>query len=52
MHESAKKVIENLIDMVKRYGFVPNGGRKYYLTRFGKILFLNILLCYYLFHYR
>lgn len=33
MHETAKGVIENFIFMVNKYGFVPNGGRVYYLNR-------------------
>eukprot|EP01084_Bolivina_argentea_P070895 128917_1 len=33
MIESSIKLVENLVDLVDRYGFVPNGTRKYYLTR-------------------
>ncbi|VDP05555.1 unnamed protein product [Soboliphyme baturini] len=30
---SAKNMIRNLADMIRRFGFVPNGGRIYYLNR-------------------
>jgi alpha,alpha-trehalase len=33
MFETAKGMIENFIHLVKEYGFVPNGGRIYYLNR-------------------
>lgn len=33
MKETAKGMIENLLSMVERFGFVPNGGRIYYLNR-------------------
>lgn len=33
MFETAKAMIQNLLSIVERYGFVPNGGRIYYLNR-------------------
>ncbi|XP_076764889.1 trehalase [Xylocopa sonorina] len=33
MYETAKGMIDNFVYMVDRYGFVPNGGRIYYLMR-------------------
>ncbi|CAI4222949.1 unnamed protein product [Auanema sp. JU1783] len=33
MHETAKSMIENFATLVERYGFIPNGGRVYYLQR-------------------
>lgn len=33
MYETARGVIDNFIYMVNKYGFVPNGGRIYYLNR-------------------
>lgn len=33
MTTTAKNMIRNLGEMVRRYGFVPNGGRVYYLKR-------------------
>ena len=33
MIESAMQIVENLSDLVLRYGFVPNGTRKYYMDR-------------------
>lgn len=29
----SKNIIENFLDFVDQFGFVPNGGRKYYLNR-------------------
>lgn len=33
MNETARGMIENLLSLVKRYGFIPNGSRVYYLNR-------------------
>ncbi|KAG9482547.1 hypothetical protein GDO78_011297, partial [Eleutherodactylus coqui] len=33
MYDTARGMIENFLYMVDRYGFVPNGGRVYYLRR-------------------
>lgn len=33
MTESAKRLVLNLLSMVERAGFVPNGARVYYLNR-------------------
>lgn len=33
MVEMSKGMVENLLDDVKKYGFVPNGSRIYYLNR-------------------
>lgn len=33
MTSTAKMVVENLLDLVERYGFIPNGNRQYYLNR-------------------
>ncbi|CAH1154580.1 unnamed protein product, partial [Phaedon cochleariae] len=33
MIETSKGLIQNLLSMVERYGFIPNGGRIYYLNR-------------------
>lgn len=33
MKDTARGMIENLLYMVDKYGFVPNGGRVYYLNR-------------------
>lgn len=39
MYNSTKSVIMNLADMIRRFGFVPNGGRIYYLHRTQPPLF-------------
>ncbi|CAH1108704.1 unnamed protein product [Psylliodes chrysocephalus] len=33
MYETSKGLVQNLLSMVERYGFIPNGGRIYYLNR-------------------
>ncbi|XP_076656775.1 trehalase [Halictus rubicundus] len=33
MHQTAKGMIDNFLYMVEKYGFIPNGGRIYYLMR-------------------
>ncbi|KAM3921227.1 trehalase [Leptodactylus fuscus] len=33
MYDTARGMIENFLYMVDRYGFIPNGGRVYYLRR-------------------
>jgi alpha,alpha-trehalase len=33
MNDTAAGIVDNLLDFVRRYGFVPNGGRAYYLSR-------------------
>jgi len=33
MTDTVKGMLENFIELVKTYGFIPNGGRKYYLNR-------------------
>jgi alpha,alpha-trehalase len=39
MYNSTKSVILNLADMIQRFGFIPNGGRIYYLHRTQPPLF-------------
>lgn len=33
MNETAKGILGNFVNVVQRYGFIPNGGRIYYLKR-------------------
>ncbi|KAL3846756.1 hypothetical protein ACJMK2_017717 [Sinanodonta woodiana] len=33
MHTTVKGMLENMISLVKRFGFIPNGGRIYYTMR-------------------
>lgn len=33
MYQSAKGMIENFLSVIDRFGFIPNGGRIYYLAR-------------------
>ena len=33
MYSTVKGILENLLFLVKKYGFIPNGGRIYYTER-------------------
>lgn len=33
MYQMAENVFLNFVDFIEKYGFIPNGGRKYYLNR-------------------
>lgn len=33
LHQTARSIVRNLLEYVAEFGFVPNGGRIYYLTR-------------------
>ena len=33
MYSTVKGILENLLTLVKKYGFIPNGGRIYYTER-------------------
>ena len=47
MYETAKDMIFNYIDLVRRYGFVPNGGRIYYLNRSQPPFLIQMVDLYY-----
>ena len=47
MHETAQGVVQNLLDFVEAFGFVPNGGRVYYLTRSQPPLLSEMVLAVY-----
>ncbi|XP_044759523.1 trehalase-like [Coccinella septempunctata] len=47
MHQTVRGMIDNFLSMVDRYGFVPNGGRIYYLNRSQPPL-LNLMVHEYL----
>lgn len=49
MHDTARGLIENFAQMVKNYGFVPNGGRVYYLMRSQPPLLIPMVQEYYRF---
>jgi alpha,alpha-trehalase len=46
MNESAYNVIANLLDDVDNFGFVPNGGRVYYLDRSQPPMLSDMVLTY------
>ncbi|CAI2183334.1 13158_t:CDS:2 [Funneliformis geosporum] len=47
LFEVAKNFIENFLDLVERYGFVPNGSRIYYLNRSQTPLLIQMVKIYY-----
>ena len=47
MYETAKDMTFNYIDLVRRYGFVPNGGRIYYLNRSQPPFLIQMVDLYY-----
>ncbi|KAG9077887.1 hypothetical protein FS749_010178, partial [Ceratobasidium sp. UAMH 11750] len=42
----ARTTLLNFMDEIKAYGFIPNGGRKYYLNRSQPPLFISMLHAY------
>ncbi|XP_070149009.1 trehalase [Polyergus mexicanus] len=47
MPVTVKGIIENFLSMVERFGFVPNGGRVYYLSRSQPPLLIPMVAKYY-----
>lgn len=47
MQHTAKGVIENILSMVNRFGFMPNGNRVYYLNRSQPPLLILMAFSYY-----
>ena len=47
MYDTAKGMITNYLDLVRRYGFVPNGGRIYYLNRSQPPFLIQMVHLYY-----
>ena len=43
MYDTAKGIIHNLISLITRHGFIPNGARLYYLNRSQPPLFAKML---------
>ena len=43
MYDTTKNILKNLLQMVNDFGFVPNGGRKYYENR-SQPPFLTLML--------
>jgi alpha,alpha-trehalase len=37
----ANNLLANFMDLIDSYGFLPNGGRKYYLNRYALSPFLH-----------
>uniref|UniRef100_A0A7S3NM94 Trehalase n=1 Tax=Aureoumbra lagunensis TaxID=44058 RepID=A0A7S3NM94_9STRA len=46
MHQTAKNIISNLLEYIANFGFVPNGGRVYYLNRSQPPLLSEMLIAY------
>ncbi|VDO20238.1 unnamed protein product [Brugia timori] len=47
LHNTIKKMITNFVTIVDRYGFIPNGGRIYYLGRSQPPLLIPMVYEYY-----
>ncbi|CAG8639059.1 17646_t:CDS:2, partial [Cetraspora pellucida] len=47
LYEIAKNMIENFLDLIEIYGFVPNGSRIYYLNRSQPPLLTQMVKIYY-----
>ncbi|KAF8319629.1 glycoside hydrolase family 37 protein [Clavulina sp. PMI_390] len=46
LYDLANSSLQNFMDELERYGFIPNGGRTYYLNRSGPPLFMKMLYTY------
>lgn len=46
MHETARGMLDNFVTLIKEYGFIPNGFRKYYLKRSQPPLFTPMVKSY------
>jgi len=47
MKDTARGVIDNVISLVNQFGFMPNGGRAYYLNRSQPPMLILMALSYY-----
>ena len=47
LYDTTKKVLQNLLHLVNTYGFIPNGGRKYYENRSQPPFLTLMVLKYY-----
>lgn len=47
MKDTARGIIENIISLVNEFGFMPNGGRVYYLNRSQPPMLILMVLSYY-----
>lgn len=47
MHTTTRNMIENFVYIVNKYGFIPNGGRVYYLKRTHPPLLSGMVYAYY-----
>lgn len=46
MYDTARGIIENMVYLVKQYGHMPNGNRKYYLQRSQPPLLIQMAATY------
>ncbi|OUC48137.1 alpha,alpha-trehalase [Trichinella nativa] len=47
MFEAAKQMIENMVSLIERFGFIPNGARVYYLNRSQPPMLVSSVADYY-----
>jgi len=45
LYDIAKNTLENFMDELAQYGFIPNGGRIYYLNRSQPPVFIHVSEC-------
>lgn len=43
MHDTAKHILQNIVYLVNKYGYVPHGGRVYFLRRTHPPLFIPMV---------
>ena len=42
LYSVARSTLENFMDEIEHFGFIPNGGRIYYLNRSQPPVFINV----------
>ncbi|KAG8810577.1 hypothetical protein FRC17_002869 [Serendipita sp. 399] len=47
LYSVANSTLQNFMDEIERFGFIPNGGRIYYLNRSQPPVFIGMVLSYY-----
>jgi alpha,alpha-trehalase len=47
MYETTKQMLENFVQFIRKYGFIPNGSRVYYLNRSQPPYFAQMVMAYY-----
>lgn len=45
LYSVANSTLQNFMDEIEQFGFIPNGGRIYYLNRSQPPVFIGVSLC-------